>query len=107
MRAHGLGEIVVLGTDIYEMFTTALRRLVESACLKLPFLRSSRNHQVYCGMRPIPCLRGLLKAKRISKAGSARDTSTKYFVVWKTLAGIFSRLTIQNPPAWRCQVPGW
>jgi hypothetical protein len=37
MRAHGFGEIVVLGTDIYEMFTTALRRLVESARLKLPF----------------------------------------------------------------------
>jgi hypothetical protein len=27
MRAHGLGERVVLGTDIYEMFTAALRRL--------------------------------------------------------------------------------
>ena len=27
----------MLGTDIYEIFTAALRRLVESACLKLPF----------------------------------------------------------------------
>jgi len=38
MRAHGFGERVVLGTDIFEMFTAALRRLVDSACLKLPLL---------------------------------------------------------------------
>jgi hypothetical protein len=41
----------------------------------------------------------LLKAKRISKAGSDRHTSTKFFVVWKTSAGIFPRMTIQNPKA--------
>jgi hypothetical protein len=49
------------------MFTTALRRLVESACLKLPFLRSSRNHQVDCGMRSIPLLRGCEKQKEFRK----------------------------------------
>jgi len=37
MRAHGFGERVVPGTDIYEIFTAALQRPVESACLKLPF----------------------------------------------------------------------
>jgi hypothetical protein len=37
MRAHGFGERVVLGTDIYEIFTAALRRLVLRApVLTLP-----------------------------------------------------------------------
>ena len=42
MRAHGFGEIVVLGTDIYEIFTTAPSRLVESACSK-PFYGVAGN----------------------------------------------------------------
>ena len=37
MRAHGFGEIVVLGTDIYEIFTKALRRLVRKRRFELPF----------------------------------------------------------------------
>ena len=37
MRAHGLGERVVLGTDIYEIFTKAPRRLVRGRLFKLPF----------------------------------------------------------------------
>ena len=36
MRAHGFGERVVLGTDIYEIFTAALRRLVRERVLELP-----------------------------------------------------------------------
>ena len=37
MRAHGFGERVVLGTDIYEIFTKTLRRLVRERPFKLPF----------------------------------------------------------------------
>ena len=88
MRAHGFGEIVVLGTDIYEMFTTALRRLVESACLKLPFyeVAGTIKFTAECVRFSV---RGCPTAKRISKAGSVRDTSTNFFVVWKTSAKNF------------------
>ncbi len=86
----------MLGTDIYEMFTAALRRLVESACLKLPFYEVAGTINFTAECVRFLCAR-LPKAKRISKAGSVRDTSTKFFVVWKTSAGIFPRMTIQNP----------
>jgi len=39
----------------------------------------------------------LPNAKRTFEAGSVRHTSTKFFVVWKTSAGIFSRILIQKP----------
>ena len=45
MRAHGLGERVVLGTDIYEIFTEAPRRLVRERLFKtaLPFYDVAGN----------------------------------------------------------------
>jgi hypothetical protein len=43
MRAHGFGERVVLGTDIYELFTAASQWLVERACSKVPFYLSCWN----------------------------------------------------------------
>jgi hypothetical protein len=46
-----LGERVVLGTDIYELFTTALRRLVRERLLKTAVKQSSWNDQFYCGKR--------------------------------------------------------
>jgi hypothetical protein len=43
MRAQGFGERVVLGTDIYEIFTTAPRGRLESACSKPPFYEVAGN----------------------------------------------------------------
>src|ERR1035437_1421668 len=47
-------------------------------------------------MRPTSCAR-LPKAKRISKAGSVRHTSTNFFVVWKTSGGTFPRILNSEP----------
>ena len=43
MRAHGFGERVVPGSDIYELFTEASEWLVEDACSKVPFYEVARN----------------------------------------------------------------
>ena len=53
MRAQGFGEIVVLGTDIYEIFTEAPWRLVRERLFKAAVSRSSWSEQFYCGKRPI------------------------------------------------------
>ena len=67
MRAHGFGERVVLGTDIYEIFTKASRRLVRERLFKTAVLRSSRKHLFYGGTRLNRGAR-LLKTKRTLEA---------------------------------------
>jgi hypothetical protein len=52
--------------------------------------------------------RQLAKAKKeIPTARSDGDTSTKFFVVWKTSAGIFPGIPIHHPKPSCCQVPRW
>ncbi len=89
MRAHGLGERVVLGTDIYEMFhRAALRRLVRERLLKLLFyeVAGTVNFTAECACLLVSCVQS---QKTFSKARSEPHTSTNFFVVWKTSAGIF------------------
>jgi len=78
------------------MFTAALRRLERAPVKNCRFYEVAGTIKFTAECDRIS-VQWLLKAKRISKARSERDTSTKYFVVWKTLAGIFPRMIIQYP----------
>jgi hypothetical protein len=62
--------------------------------LKLPFYEVAGTvnftAESACCTAPMP------NPKRISKAGSVRHTSTDFFVVWKSSAGIFPRKIIHT-----------
>jgi hypothetical protein len=88
------------------MLAVALRRLVcERLFYKLPLYEVTSLRLLR--KRACICLRRCPNKKKFLKAGSERHTSTKYFAVLKTSAGVFRERHIQRSVAPSCQVPHW
>ena len=87
MRAHGFGERLVLGTDIYEIFSP--RGALAAGCERLFKTAVDRVAGTVNFTAECACFSSQLKIQRSSKAGSDVHTSTNFFVMWKSFGWNF------------------
>jgi hypothetical protein len=97
MRTQGLGERVVLGTDI--------RTHLGAGGWHGPDEQNSfEDNVVSTAERLFSCAEATARMKKLSASRNVRHTSTKLFAVWKTSREFLWSVTIQHLAPGLCQV---
>src|SRR5450631_769663 len=96
MRAHGFGERVVLGTDIYEIFTAALRRLVRERVLELPLYEvdGTLNFTAECARNTV---RGCQMQKELLKQDQSGILAQNFLLCGKLRREYFRESLFRTP----------